>query len=411
MLRFFYSLGIHLLGLTLKVVALFNKKIKLGVKGRQLTFDRLRQSTSEEDQTIWMHCASLGEYEQGLPVIQALKNKYPNHKIVVSFFSPSGYEVKKNARDIDLAVYIPLDTAKNAKRFLDILHPELILFVKYEIWPNMLLEAKKRQIKTLLISATFRKNQSYFKWYGTLMRKVLFSFNHIFTQDVHSRNLIEKLSYKAVSVSGDTRFDRVSNQLKTDNSIDFIENFKANKTTVVFGSSWPADDNLFIPFINKTQSDLKFIIAPHNIKPSYINTIEKQLKVPSVRFSDMEGKTLSEYKVFILDTIGYLSKAYSYADIAYVGGAAGQTGLHNVLEAAVFGVPILIGKNYSKFPEAQQLVKIGGITSVKTRQEFNTTILELINDTSQRSKKGQINASFIKNNRGAVVHILDYIRI
>ena len=393
--------------LILKVISFFNTKIKLGVIGRRNTFDILQNKILATDKTIWMHAASLGEFEQGLPVLQELKIKYPNHKIVVSFFSPSGYEVKKNTNDADVVVYLPLDTPKNAKHFLDIVRPELILFVKYEIWPNILLEAKRRQIKSLLISATFRPNQSYFKWYGGLMRKALFSFNHIFTQNKNSKTLVENIGYDSVSVSGDTRFDRVNQQLKADNTISFIEAFIDNKTTVVYGSSWPADDALFIPFINSNKTtDTKYIIAPHNIKPSYIDTIKKSLKAKTVCFSDMKGKNLSEFNVFILDTIGYLGRIYSYADIAYVGGAAGATGLHNILEPAVFGIPIIIGKNYQKFPEAKRLVNLNGVTSVNNQKELSLIMESLIDSKDDRSLQGKINAQYVKQNKGAVIKIL-----
>nr|WP_132705094.1 glycosyltransferase N-terminal domain-containing protein [Winogradskyella wandonensis] len=410
-MKFFYSLGIYLLGLVLKLLSLFNEKIRLGVKGREKTFKKLEESIAKTDKTIWMHAASLGEYEQGLPVLQALKSKYPERKIIVSFFSPSGYEIKKNATEIDVAVYLPLDTPKNARRFLNLVHPDLILFVKYEIWPNILIEAQNRQIKSILFSATFRKNQSYFKWYGGFMRNALFTFEHIFTQDLASKQLIESIGCKSVSAAGDTRFDRVSKQLKMDNSIDFIQAFKAEKTTIVFGSSWPADDALFIPFINQNHVDLKFVIAPHNIKPGYIDAIVEQLNVAVVKFSEMAGKILSDYNVLILDTIGYLSKSYAYADIAYVGGAAGKTGLHNILEPAVFGVPIIIGKNHNKFPEASRLIELGGVISVSDNQNFSSYISTLINDKAKREKLGAVNSTYIKNNQGAVVHIMDYIRI
>ncbi|WP_306420455.1 3-deoxy-D-manno-octulosonic acid transferase [uncultured Winogradskyella sp.] len=410
MLRLFYSIGIYLTSLVLQVLSLFNQKIKLGVSGRKNTFKILSNSISKLDKTIWMHCASLGEFEQGLPVLQGLKIKYPKHKVVVSFFSPSGYEVKKNTPHADIIVYLPLDTPKNAKRFIDSVHPDLILFVKYEIWPNIILEAKKRGIKSLLISATFRPSQSYFKWYGSLMRSALFSFEHIFTQDENSKKLIESIGYNSVSVSGDTRFDRVSNQLKIDNTVDFIEAFTKNNTSIVFGSSWPADDSLFIPFINSNNNDsIKYIIAPHNIKASYIDSIVKQLNLKTVCFSNMNGKNLSEYKVFILDTIGYLGKVYSYADVAYVGGAVGHTGLHNILEPAVFGMPIIIGKNYQKFPEAKELVQLNGISVVKNVNELNDTLSSLIKDEKLRKEQGDINLEFVQKNKGAVKKILNHI--
>ncbi|WP_366663753.1 glycosyltransferase N-terminal domain-containing protein [Winogradskyella sp.] len=410
LLKLLYSIGIHIVNSVLKPVSLFNDKIKLGVIGRKETFKILESSISKTDRTIWMHCASLGEYEQGLPVLKALRSQCPNHKIIVSFFSPSGYEVKKNTKDVDVVVYLPFDTSTNANKFLNLVRPDLILFVKYEIWPNLLLEAKKRNIHTLLISATFRVNQSYFNWYGSYMKKALFSFNHIFTQDEASKNILIDNGYKSVSVSGDTRFDRVTEQLQDNNTIEFIDEFIDDKTTVVFGSTWPADDELFVPFINSNIGKAKYIIAPHNIKPNYIDSIENQLEGTVVRFSQMKGKKLSEYNIFILDTIGYLSRVYSYADIAYVGGAAGQTGLHNILEPAVFGIPIIIGKNYDKFPEAKTLINLGGIKSVTNTSELGLNLKVLVESKDLRLKLGAISSEFISEHKGAVVQILDYIR-
>jgi len=411
-LKGLYSIGIYIASIIIKGVALFNIKLKQGVDGRKNTFSKLENSIKPKDKTFWFHCASLGEYEQGLPVFEALKAKHPDHKIVLSFFSPSGYELRKNAKITDVVVYLPLDTRTNAKRFLDLVHPDYIIFVKYEIWPNLLLEVKKRKLKAILISAYFRKNQSFFRWYGSFMTSSLFAFNHIFTQDENSKLLLESIDYKNVSVSGDTRFDRVSNQLKTDNSVSFIEDFKAKNLCIVFGSTWPEDDKLYIDFVNTySNQNLKFIIAPHNIKANYTASLKSQLKVKTICFSDMTDKTLIDYDVFLLDTIGYLSKVYSYADIAYVGGGAGSTGLHNILEPAVFGMPILIGKNYDKFPEAKALVALGGVISVENASEFKTTINKLLKNKTGIETRGSINFNYIKKNKGAVIQILDYIRI
>ena len=395
----------------IKVAALFNTKLKKGVEGRKNTFSKLENNIKPEDKTFWFHCASLGEYEQGLPVFEALKAKHPNYKVVLSFFSPSGYEVRKNTAIADVVVYLPLDTTTNAKRFLDLVNPDYILFVKYEIWPNFLHEIKKRDLKAILISAVFRKDQAFFKWYGSYMTSALFGFKHIFTQNENSKVLLENIGYNSVSVSGDTRFDRVSNQLKIDNHVSFIEAFKANKSCVVFGSTWPDDDKLYLDFINNPEnSNVKFIIAPHNIKPSYIASLKSQLKVKTICYSELnQNENLSDYNVFILDTIGYLSKVYSYADIAYIGGAAGSTGLHNILEPAVFGIPIIIGKNYEKFPEAKTLISKGGVTSVSSSEAFNSTLKAIISDDVLRKKQGEITKSYINSNTGAVLQIMDYL--
>lgn len=411
-LRFLYTLGIYIANFHLKIIALFNHKINLGVEGRKKTFKLLEQSLQKKDQTIWFHCASLGEYEQGLPVLKELRKLYSTHKIVLTFFSPSGYEIRKNTEVADIVAYLPLDTKSNAKRFLELVHPELTIFVKYDIWPNYLMELKKRHLKAILISALFRKNQSYFKWYGNIMRKALSGFEHIFVQDESSKSLLKNIHLNNVTVAGDTRYDRVSDQLNLDNKLSFIEAFKQDIICIVIGSSWPEDEKLLIPFINESISkNIKFIIAPHNLNPIQINEMISSLKVKTVLFSEMENKRLSEYSVFIIDTIGILSKIYSYADIAYVGGAMGTTGLHNILEPAVFGVPILIGRNHKKFPEAKKMIEEAGVVSIANYHELNTNLSELINNLSKRKEFGKLNKKFIQQNQGAVVQILNYVRI
>lgn len=412
-MRLLYSIGIYFAGLVIKLLALFNSKLKQGVDGRKETFKVLKSSITTKDKTFWFHCASLGEYEQGLPVFEHFVKRHPHFKVVLSFFSPSGYEVRKNSKIADVVVYLPLDTKKNAKRFLDIVKPNYTIFVKYEIWPNFLLELKKRNHKAILISAVFRKNQAFFRGYGSFMKKALFSFDHIFTQNEDSKILLESINHKNVSVSGDTRFDRVSNQLKIDNSVNFIEKFKQDSLCIVFGSTWPEDDKLYMDYINQLDfKDIKVVIAPHNIKSGYIQSLKSQIKSKSICFSELSNeKKLSSYNVFILDTIGYLSKVYSYADIVYVGGAAGTTGLHNILEPAVFGSPIIIGKNYNKFPEAKALIELDGVTSVSNSNEFKSKLDALISNSSLREKQGQINKNYVEKNKGAVIQILDYIRI
>ena len=406
-----YNITIQLASVVLKLLSLFNNKLKLGVDGRALTFNKLDQFLNKGDKTLWFHCASLGEYEQGLPIFTELRKDYPNHKIVLSFFSPSGYEIRKNAPFADLVVYLPLDTKNNAKRFINLVNPELTVFVKYEIWPNYLNEIKSRGLRAILISAVFRKDQSFFKWYGSQTKKALFAFEHIFTQNETSKKLLESINYTNATISGDTRFDRVSNQLNTDNNLDFIKVFKDNKLCIVVGSSWPEDESLIIEFINNYVGiPIKFIIAPHNIKSKQIENIQTNLKKPSILFTQKEKKDLSQYDVFILDTIGLLSKAYSYADIAYVGGAMGNTGLHNILEPAVFGVPIIIGKNYQKFPEAFDMIKNKGVKSVSNITELGTELNSLINDPESRLTTGNQNADFIKKNKGAVIQIMQYLR-
>lgn len=411
-LRFIYNIGIYLAGLTLNFGALFNNKLKKGVVGRKNAFKALKNNLNKTDKTIWLHCASLGEYEQGLPVFSKLRAHYNNHKIVLSFFSPSGFEIRKNTPIADVVIYLPLDTISNANRFLDIVNPELTVFVKYDIWPNFLNELKRRQLRAILISAAFRKNQSYFKFYGKQLKQALFAFEHIFTQNETSKTLLKSIHYNTVTVSGDTRFDRVYNQLSINNSLSFIESFKKNKLCVVAGSTWPEDEDLFINFINSDASkDVKFIIAPHDIKVDRIKKMQEKINSKSILYSQQNDNDLSTYQVFIVDTIGILSKIYSYADIAYVGGAMGNTGLHNTLEPAVFGVPIIIGHQHENFPEAQALIDNGGMFSIPNQIKFNDKVNKLIINSDFRQNCGSKNKAFIKNNKGAVIQILDYLRI
>ncbi|MBR9847243.1 MAG: 3-deoxy-D-manno-octulosonic acid transferase [Algicola sp.] len=407
-----YNLGIHILSFILKILSWFNLKIKKGVEGRGQTFNILKENLTSETKTIWFHCASLGEYEQGLPVFESIRKKYTSHKIVLTFFSPSGYEIRKNTPIADVVTYLPLDTKSNAKQFLDIVNPEFTVFVKYDIWPNFLNTLKRRQGRAILISALFRKNQSFFRWYGSHLRKALQAFDHIFVQNENSKKLLRTINITNVTVSGDTRYDRVSNQLLQDNTLNFISEFKSDSLCIVIGSSWPEDEALIIPYMNKNASkDVKFIIAPHNINKVQITNITKNLDVDYVLFSGMEHKNIRDAKVFIVDTIGILSKIYSYADIAYIGGAMGTTGLHNILEPAVFGVPIIIGKNYEKFPEAKLMIQEGGVSSVDNLNTLENKLDRLINFSEERLQLGVVNETFIKKNKGAVNQIIDYIRI
>lgn len=406
-----YSFLIYISDFILKGIAYFNKKIRLGVDGRKTSFSKLQKALSNNSKTLWFHCASLGEYEQGLPVFKALRTQYNSHTIVLTFFSPSGYEIRKNTPIADIVIYLPLDTPKNAKRFLDLVKPELTVFVKYDIWPNYLLELKERRLRAILISAVFRTSQPYFKFYGSKLRKALTAFEHIFVQEPNSKALIESLGFENVSISGDTRFDRVYSQLSIDNNLGFVETFKNNKTCIVIGSSWPEDESLWIKFINSNIStDIKYIIAPHNIKPNQIETLVSKLKAKTVLFSKKEGKQLSNFDVMIIDTIGLLSKIYSYGDIAYVGGAMGNTGLHNILEPAVFGIPIIIGKNHKHFPEAQTMINHGGVTSIFDFNSLKQETNKLLKNKELRLKKGMLNQTFIKKNTGAVIQIMNYLR-
>ncbi len=404
-----YNVLIIFVGFFLKVVAIFSPKMKLFVTGRKDVFKTLETKISKTDKTIWFHCASLGEFEQGLPIMQAVKSDFPNHKIIVSFFSPSGFEIRKNTSIADCVVYLPLDTASNAKKFIELIHPSLVLFVKYEFWPNYLFQLKKNSIPTLLISAVFRDDQLFFKSYGSFMQNALFTFKHIFVQDENSEKLLKEINFENVTVSGDTRFDRVSHQIEQDNSLPFIEEFIDSKLCIVCGSTWPDDENVLLDYINSASTEIQFIIAPHQIESAKIKSLKDKISKSTVLYSEMKNKQLKNFSVFIIDTIGLLTKIYSYADVAYVGGAMGNTGLHNILEPATFGVPIVIGKNYANFPEAERLESLAGLFSVSNFEETNEILQKLVINKRFREESGMIAGHFINSNVGATAKVLKYI--
>ena len=404
---FVYDLLVHFASLFLKMISWFSPKMKLFVDGRKTVFETLNSNIAKTDKTIWFHAASLGEYEQGLPVMLAMKQKFPDHKIVLTFFSPSGFEVRKSNAIADVTVYLPLDTIENASKFVEIVHPEMAFFIKYEFWPNYLNELKKRKIRTFLISGIFRKEQLFFKWYGGFYRKALDSFEYFFVQNATSKDLLSSLGKANVTVSGDTRFDRVSEILNKDNSLDFMFDFCADAKIVVIGSSWPADESLLTDYINSS-GDAKFIFAPHNIKEADILALKNSLQVPTVLFSEKEGKNLSDFKVMIVNNVGLLTKIYSYADVAYVGGGFGNPGVHNILEPATFGIPVIIGPNYSHFAEAVALVSLGGCISISTQKQLDATLNTLLDDKQERNEKGHICETFVQMNQGATGSILNY---
>lgn len=411
-MNFIYNCGIQIANFLLKCIAPWHKKLKQGVEGRAETFRLLEMHIKDGDRTLWFHCASLGEYEQGLPVFEILRSQYKTHKIVLSFFSPSGYTIRKNTPVADVVVYLPMDTKQNAKRFVTLLQPELTLFVKYDIWPNYLAALKAQNLKAILIAAAFRPNQIYFKPYGALFRNALSAFQHIFTQNKSSKTLLANIGYTATTIAGDTRYDRVTNQLKIDNTLDFVEQFKGDSLCMVVGSSWPEDDALFINYINaNAQHNVKYIIAPHAINAAYVERLSSKLNTNVAIYSKHKDEMLGDAKVLIIDTIGLLTKIYSYANMAYVGGAMGNTGLHNTLEPAVFGVPIIIGWQYKKFPEASALIENGGMFSVKHQKDFNFILDRLILESDFRETSGSKNLNFVRENKGAVIQILDYLRI
>ncbi len=405
---FIYNLFTQLVNLVLKFVALFNKKMNFFIEGRKNSFAQLAREIKPTDRTFWIHAASLGEYEQGLPLIERLKQLFPQHKIVLTFFSPSGYEVKKNSTPADVTLYLPMDTIQNAKRFLKLVHPEKVFFIKYEYWPNYLNELKKQNINTYLVSGIFRPDQVFFKWYGSFYRKALTAFTNFFVQNEASKELLLQLGHEAM-VTGDTRFDRVAQILEQDNTLDFVAAFKAEKTLLVAGSSWPKDEELLVDFINnETSEDTKFIFAPHNIKPDLIAKLQQQIKKSVILYSQIDNQKLTDYDVLIIDAYSLLTKTYSYADIAYIGGGFGS-GIHNILEAATFGIPVVIGPNYKKFQEAKDLIERKGCLVVHNADELHKTLLQLFTQPQYRKQLGSINSSFILSNKNATEKIIQVV--
>ncbi len=407
-MRVLYNFAIFLFGIVIQIMALFNHKIKLFVDGRRESFSKLMAAIESKDKTIWVHCASLGEFEQGRPIIEALSKATHKYKIILTFYSPSGFEVQKNYEFADVIAYLPIDSVSNAKKFIEICHPSMAIFVKYEFWPNMLKELERNAIPTILISGIFRKDQIFFKSYGAWMKIALGSFTHFFVQNKVSKRLLESIKLTNTTISGDTRFDRVASILNQDNNLNFLNDFTRDKIVMVSGSTWPIDEEYLIQYINQQQHEnVRFIIAPHNINKKDIRKLQKAINIKTVLFSD--GKPMPEAKVLIVDTVGLLTKIYSYADFAYVGGGFEKEGVHNVLEPAVFGIPLVIGPIYEKFEEAKDLVNLKGCLVANTNIELKSLFDSLIAEPKFRKRLGKITENYIQNNLGATKIILDYI--
>ncbi|MCB9426886.1 MAG: 3-deoxy-D-manno-octulosonic acid transferase [Flavobacteriales bacterium] len=408
-MSFLYHIIVFKVSVLLRVIALFNDKIRLFVKGRDVVWETLENGIDESFEYVWFHAASLGEFEQGVPVMKKYRAHYPGHKILLTFFSPSGYEVRKETPLADVVCYLPLDTPANVKRFLQKVKPVKAFFIKYEYWPNYLKELKQKSVPTYIISGIFSQRQVFFKWYGGVYRKCLDDITHFFVQDLTSKALLNQLGKHNVDVSGDTRFDRVLEILEADNRLGFVEEFVEDKLTVVIGSSWPKDEEYLMSYINACEKPIKWIIAPHNIKPDQIEQLHSSCSKDVILFSQKEGKKMSGYDVFIVDTIGLLTKIYSYGTIAYVGGGF-ENGIHNVLEPATFGMPVLIGPKFQKFKEAVDLVEVGGCVSVSSENELHQWLDKLIDDAVLRNEKSTLSQNFVKKHAGATNIIMQSIR-
>ena len=412
---FFYTIFLWLFKGSTHIAALFNPKAAKWVTGRKNIFKRLEEAIPQNEKTIWMHCASLGEFEQGRPLLEKLRLQYPDYKLLLTFFSPSGYEVQKNYPGADWIFYLPMDGPKNAKRFLEIVHPSLVIFVKYEFWYYYLKKIKYRNIPLLLVSALFRKDMSFFKWYGGLQRKMLSRFNHLFVQTPESKKLVDEIGLPDIcTVSGDTRFDRVIEIASAFEPIPAIGDFIGNSRAIVAGSTWPEDEEVLQKVFSAINDpSLKLIIAPHEINEKHLNDISI-LFPAAVRFSSLTNPGQGVSNILIIDNIGMLSRLYKYAYFTYVGGGLSKNGVHNVLEAAVFNKIVFFGPYYYKYTEAVGLVKSGGGLSFTDEKRDGTMlrllIEALLNEEDEFKFRSNAAGEFVQSHKGATNRILHFIQ-
>jgi len=397
-----YSLGIKLYGLAISVTASFQEKAEKWKSGRKNYFQNLPHGL---EGCIWIHCASLGEFEQGRPVIEALKEK-TSKKLLLTFFSPSGYEIRKNYPAVDAVVYLPLDTQGNARKFLDHFKPSCAIFVKYEVWHNFFREMQKRSIPHYMISAIFRKDQIYFQSYGGWFLKTLKGVTHIFCQDEHSEKLLLSHGLERVSVAGDTRFDRVKKLADSFTLVEKVEKWLNGRRALVAGSTWPTDEELIAESLAKAPEELALIIAPHEIKTQKIDRLKQRLTHTDQYTTWKVGDKPS--RVLIIDTIGLLGKLYRYGDVAFIGGGFGA-GIHNTLEAAVYGIPVVFGPKYEKFREAVGLKEAGAAFSVEEQKGFDRIVTRLLKDDAFRRKAGENAKKYVDDQAGATEKILKKI--
>ena len=395
-----YDFCIALYSGLLSVVALWNKKAKQWVAGRKNIFERMSAAIAPSDRVVWIHVASLGEFEQGRPIIEEIRRQHPGYKILLTFFSPSGYEIRKNYDGADYIFYLPADTLSNVKRFLDIAHPEIAVFVKYEFWLNYLTQLKKRGVRSYLVSAIFRRDSVFFRNYGSMWREALDAFDQMFVQNDESRELLHSIGFDNVIVAGDTRFDRVAAIAKAAKPVEIVAKFKGESQLFVAGSTWGPDEDILIPLVNENPQ-IKFVIAPHEMDEARIGKILASTKCGAVRYTECNEQTdFSKAQVLVLDTIGILSSVYGYASWSYIGGGFG-VGIHNTLEAATFGLPIAFGPNYEKFKEARDMVALGAATSVKSADELRDWFAPLRDDTEHLARTSAIAKSYTAKNQGA----------
>lgn len=402
-MRFLYNIFIHIYILALNLISPFNKKVKTMLKGEKECFDRL-QNLNSEDKVAWFHCASLGEFEQGRPLIEEVKKQFPEYKILLSFYSPSGYESKKDYALADYVVYLPNDTKSNAKKFVKKVNPDLIFFIKYEFWYNYISALKGRRL--FQVSLILRQNQYFFSWYGKWFAKQLKNFEHFFVQNQETATLLNNIGYKNVTISGDTRFDRVMTIANNAKSFTEIEKFcEGNQKIILAGSSWLADEKIIQQAVKNL--DIKLIIAPHVVGENHINEIQ-QLFPEAILYSELANND-KKSNILIINCIGILSNLYQYCDIAYIGGGFG-VGIHNTLEAATFGKPICFGTNYHKFQEAIDLINFKAAYSISNQEELKQVLETLLNNEKIYNQSAEASKDYVKTKIGACKKIIEHLK-
>lgn len=404
-MSFFYNIGIRLYWLAARIISPWNRKAKLWIQGRKNWQESLKQAFNPADRVIWFHCASLGEFEQGRPVMEAIRTRFSDHKILLSFFSPSGYEKRKNYSGADYIMYLPLDTRRNARQMLSILNPEMVLFIKYEFWYHFLHRLKSNSVPVFLISGNFRREQIFFKWYGGWYRRFLDCFTHIFVQKENSEQLLSQIGITRVSVAGDTRFDRVWQVSENPYKDEALEAFAGESDVIVAGSTWEKDELILEQAYQSLPHEIRWIIAPHELSDTHLEQLKKRFP-ESRRFTEVKGKIPKEVRVLIVDTIGHLSYLYRYGTLAYIGGGFGK-GIHNVLEAATYGQPVIFGPAYQHFIEAVELVSLGGACPVEGSGDLLSTIRQHLDQRDLLKTTSEIAAKYVKQRRGATSKIVE----
>ncbi|MGX8682531.1 MAG: 3-deoxy-D-manno-octulosonic acid transferase [Bacteroidales bacterium] len=403
-----YNFAINLYSSAAKLDSLFNKKVKKMIVGQQACFETLRTKIEPDRRYLWFHAASLGEFEQGRPLMEYIRQAYPMYGILLTFFSPSGYEVRKNYEGADIVCYLPFDKPKLVKRFLDLAKPYMAFFIKYEFWKNYLDELHRRQVPTYSVSSIFRANQVFFKSYGKGYRQVLHNFDYLFVQNETSKDLLQGIGVTNVTVAGDTRFDRVQQIRQQAKELPLLEAFKQGKLTFVAGSSWQPDEDLFIEYFNH-HPEVKLVIAPHVIGEDHLQQIISKVKGKVVRYTQATMENVQDARCLLIDCFGLLSSIYRYGEIAYIGGGFG-TGIHNTVEAAVYGVPVIFGPNHQRFMEAKDLIACGGAFSVNDGNELNDLLDKLLSDSSFLQDTGHRAGSYVSSRIGATDIILKHIK-